>query len=82
MDAAMQQLRKLSGKIAGFTLIAGAAWLLSSRKRSGRFLPRWIPWVGAVMGAAITANEFGRQARAVPALVLPADGGRDETPGE
>jgi catechol O-methyltransferase len=57
MDAAVQQLRKLSGKIAGFTLIAGAAWLLSSRKRSGRF-PRWFPWIGAVTGAAITANEF------------------------
>ena len=59
MDVAVQQLRKLSGKVAGSILIAGAAGLLRWPKRSGRFLPRWILWIAAVMGAAITANEFG-----------------------
>jgi catechol O-methyltransferase len=59
MDAAIQQLRKLSGKIAGSILIAGAAWLLRSPERRGRFVPRWILWVAAMMGAAITTNEFG-----------------------
>ena len=59
MDIAVRRLRKLSGKIAGSILVAGATGLLRWPKRSGRFLPRWILWIAAVMGAAITANEFG-----------------------
>lgn len=55
MGAAVEQVRKLSGTIAGSALVAGAGWLLAS---SVRRVPRWVLWSAAALGMAITANEL------------------------
>ncbi len=59
MNRAVEQLKATSGTIVGGTLLAGGGWLLFSPKARGRWVPRWLLWSGATLGAAITANEFG-----------------------
>jgi catechol O-methyltransferase len=59
MSRAEEQLRARAGTIAGCTLVAGAGWLLSSPKASGRRVPRWLLWSVATLGVAITGNELG-----------------------
>ena len=58
MGAAVDRLRKLSGSIAGFTLFAGAAALLTPRARRRLGVPSWLLWLAASIGAAITVNEL------------------------
>ena len=58
MGAAVDRLRKLSGSIAGFTLFAGAAALLTPRARRRLGVPSWLLWLAASTGAAITVNEL------------------------
>ena len=58
MGAAVDWLRKLSGSIAGFTLFAGAAALLTPHARRRWRVPPWLPWLAASIGAAITVNEL------------------------
>jgi len=55
MGAAVEQVRKLSGAIAGCALVAGAGWLLGSPVRR---IPRWVLWSAAALGTAIAANEL------------------------
>jgi catechol O-methyltransferase len=59
MGGAGEQLRKAAGTLAGSALVAGAGWLLRSPAERGRFVPRWLLWSAAALGAAITANEIG-----------------------
>jgi catechol O-methyltransferase len=59
MSRAEEQLRARAGTIAGCTLVAGAGWLLSSPKASGRRVPRWLLWSVATLGVAMTGNELG-----------------------
>jgi hypothetical protein len=56
--AAVDRLRKLSGSIAGFTLFAGAAALLTPQARRRLGIPSWLLWLAASIGAAITVNEL------------------------
>ena len=58
MGAAVDRLRKLSGSIAGFTLFAGAAALLTPRARRRLGVSSWLLWLAASTGAAITVNEL------------------------
>ena len=58
MGAAVDRLRKLSGSIAGFTLFARAAALLTPRARWRLGVPYWLLWLAASIGAAITVNEL------------------------
>ena len=58
MGAAVDRLRKLSGSIAGFTLFAGAAALLTPRARRPLGVPSWLLWLAAPIGAAITVKEL------------------------
>jgi hypothetical protein len=58
MGAAVDRLRKPSGSIAGFTLFAGAAALLTPRARRRLGVPSWLLWLAASIGAAITVNEL------------------------
>jgi catechol O-methyltransferase len=58
MGAAVDRLRKPSGSIAGFTLFAGAAALLTARARRRLGVPYWLLWLAASIGAAITVNEL------------------------
>jgi hypothetical protein len=58
MGAAVDRLRKLSGSIAGFTLFAGAAALLTAPARRRLGVPYWLPWLAASIGVAITVNEL------------------------
>jgi catechol O-methyltransferase len=58
MGAAVDRLRKLSGSIAGFTLFAGAAALLTAQARRRLAVPSWLLWLAASIGAAITVNEL------------------------
>jgi catechol O-methyltransferase len=55
MGAAVEQVRKRSGALAGCTLVAGAGWLLGS---PARHVPRWVLWPVAALGSALTANEL------------------------
>ena len=66
MGAAVDRLRKLSGSIAGFTLFAGAAALLTAPARRRLGVPYWLLWLAASIGAAITVNE--RVGKPVPFL--------------
>ena len=52
MGAAVDWLRKLSGSIAGFTLFAGAAALLTPHARRRWRVPPWLPWLGGLFLAA------------------------------
>jgi catechol O-methyltransferase len=58
MGAAVDRLRELSGSIAGFTLLAGAAALLTPRARRRLGVPSWLLLLVASIGAAITVNEL------------------------
>ena len=58
MGAAVDRLRKLSGSIAGFTLFASAAALLTPRARRRLGVPSWLLWLAASIGAAILVNEL------------------------
>jgi catechol O-methyltransferase len=51
-------LRELSGSIAGFTLFAGAAALLTPQARRRLGVPYWLLLMAASIGAAITVNEL------------------------
>jgi catechol O-methyltransferase len=55
MGAAVEQVRKRSGALAGCALVAGAGWLLGS---PARHVPRWVLWAAAALGSALTANEL------------------------
>ena len=66
MGAVVDRLRILSGSIAGFTLFAGAAALLTPRARRRLGVPSWLLWLAASIGAAITVNE--RVGKPVPFL--------------
>jgi hypothetical protein len=58
MGAAVDPLRTVSGSIAGFTLFAGAAALLTPQARLRLGVPFWLLWLAASIGAAITVNEL------------------------
>jgi hypothetical protein len=58
MGAAVDRLRELSGSIAGFTLLAGAAALLTPRARRRLGVPSWLLLLVASIAAAITVNEL------------------------
>jgi len=58
VGAAVDRLRKLSGSIAGSTLFAGAAALLTAQVRRRLGVPSWLLWLAASIGAAITVNEL------------------------
>ena len=58
MGAAVDRLRELSGSIAGFTLSAGAAALLTPQARRRLGVPYWLLLMAASIGAATTANEL------------------------
>ena len=51
-------MRELSGSIAGFTLFAGAAALLTPQARRRLGVPYWLLLMAASIGAAITVNEL------------------------
>ena len=81
MGAAVDRLRKLSGSIAGFTLFAGAAALLTPQARLRLGAPYWLLWLAASIGAAITVNEL--VGKPVPfAVVLPDDDAPREASAE
>ena len=58
MGAAVDWLRKRPGSIAGVTLFAGAAALLTPRARRRLGVPSWLLWPAASIAAAITVNEL------------------------
>lgn len=55
MGAAVEQIRRLSGTLAGCALVAGAGAQLRSPVRR---IPRWVLWPAATLGIALTANEL------------------------
>jgi catechol O-methyltransferase len=58
MGAAVDWLRKRPGSIAGVTLFAAAAAVVTPRARRRRGVPSWLLWLAASIGAAITVNEL------------------------
>jgi hypothetical protein len=50
MGAAVDPLRTVSGSIAGFTLFAGAAALLTPQARLRLGVPYWLLWLAASIG--------------------------------
>jgi catechol O-methyltransferase len=68
MGAALDQLRRMSGIIAGSSLLAAAAALLTPQARRRLDVPYWLLWLAAAIGAAITINELA--GKPVPFLRL------------
>jgi predicted O-methyltransferase YrrM len=58
MGATLDQLRRMSGAIAGAAVSAAAAALLTPQVRRRLRVPSWLLWPTASVGAAITVNEL------------------------